>query len=55
MGTCTGYECSQAEVRSAPRHATYEGDGYAILRHPDTAVVEQELKRLVSLVQVEVA
>lgn len=37
------------------RRATYEGDGYAILRHPDTAVVEQALKRLVSLVQVEVA
>jgi hypothetical protein len=36
------------------RRATYEGDGYAILRHPDTAVVEQALKRLVSLVQVEV-
>ncbi|HWN71390.1 MAG TPA: ATP-grasp domain-containing protein [Haliangium sp.] len=37
------------------KRATYEGDGYAILRHPDTAVVEQALKRLVSLVQVEVA
>jgi hypothetical protein len=37
------------------RRATYEGDGYTILRHPDTAVVEQALRRLVSLVQVEVA
>lgn len=37
------------------RRATYEGDGYAILRHPDTAVVERALERLVSLVQVEVA
>lgn len=34
--------------------ATYEGDGYAILRHPDTDVVDKALKRLVSLVQVEV-
>lgn len=37
------------------KRATYEGDGYAILRHPDTSVIEQALKRLVSLVQVEVA
>lgn len=32
---------------------TYEGDGYAILRHPDTAVVAEALKRLVSMVRVE--
>jgi len=37
------------------KRSTYEGDGYAILRHPDTAVVAQALKRLVELVQVEVA
>jgi biotin carboxylase len=30
----------------------YEGDGYVILRHPDTAVVEAALKRFVTLVQV---
>jgi len=36
-----------------PSAGTYEGDGYAILRHPDTEVVRQGLKRLVSLVQVE--
>ena len=32
---------------------TYEGDGYVILRHPETAVVERALQRLVSLVRVE--
>lgn len=37
------------------RRSTYEGDGYAILRHPDTEVVERALARLVALVQVEVA
>ncbi|MCG8418386.1 MAG: ATP-grasp domain-containing protein [Proteobacteria bacterium] len=37
------------------KQPTYEGDGYAILRHPDTGVVEKALQRLVSLVQVEVA
>lgn len=38
----------------APRRASYEGDGYAIVRHPDTSVVEHALERLVALVQVEV-
>jgi hypothetical protein len=31
----------------------YEGDGYIILRHPDTEVVRQALSRVVSLVRVE--
>jgi phosphoribosylaminoimidazole carboxylase (NCAIR synthetase) len=31
----------------------YEGEGYVILRHPETAVVEQALSRLISLVRVE--
>jgi hypothetical protein len=31
----------------------YEGEGFVILRHPETAVVEQALHRLVSLVRVE--
>lgn len=30
-----------------------EGEGYAILRHPDTEVVERALARLVALVRVE--
>ena len=33
--------------------ASYEGDGYVILRHPETAVVMQALKRLISVVRVE--
>lgn len=32
---------------------SYEGEGYAILRHPDTGVVEKALQRLVTLVRVE--
>lgn len=31
----------------------YEGEGYVILRHPETSVVEKALRRLVSLVRVE--
>jgi biotin carboxylase len=31
----------------------YEGDGYLIVRHPETEVVRQALLRLVSLIQVE--
>ncbi len=32
---------------------SYEGEGYVILRHPETAVVVDALKRLVSVVRVE--
>ena len=32
---------------------SYEGEGYIILRHPDTKVVEQALHRLISVVRVE--
>jgi hypothetical protein len=34
---------------------TYEGEGYVILRHHDTAVVEKALARLVSLIRVELS
>ena len=33
--------------------ASYEGDGYVIVRHPDTAVVAEALRRLVTGVRVE--
>lgn len=33
--------------------SSYEGDGYIILRHPDTAVVMKVLQRLISVVKVE--
>jgi biotin carboxylase len=37
-------------------HATgYEGDGYVIVRHPETAVVEHALRLLISTIRVEVA
>ncbi len=36
-----------------PPSDSYEGDGYVIVRHPDTAVVEQALSGIVSLVRVE--
>ena len=40
--------------RGQPRSDGYEGDGYVILRHPDTSVVERGLARLLELVKVEV-
>lgn len=33
--------------------ASYEGDGYVIVRHPETKVVMQALKKLISTVRVE--
>jgi hypothetical protein len=39
----------------AARASTYEGDGYVILRHAETEVVERGLARVLELVRVEVA
>jgi biotin carboxylase len=39
--------------RGQPAAGGYEGEGYVILRHPDTHVVEEGLRRLVSIVRVE--
>jgi biotin carboxylase len=36
-----------------PPAATYEGDGFIIVRHPETAVVEHAVRRIVDLVHVE--
>lgn len=36
-----------------PSSDSYEGEGYVLLRHPETSVVERALARLVSLVRVE--
>lgn len=36
-----------------PPHATYDGDGYIIVRHPETAVVERAIRRVAELVHVE--
>ena len=32
---------------------SYEGDGYVIIRHPDSAVVEDALRQIVRIVHVE--
>ena len=40
------------EIGQAPS-GSYEGEGYVILRHPETAIVEQALRRLITLVRVE--
>jgi len=34
---------------------SYEGDGYVIVRHPDTAVVEDALSTIVQMIRVELA
>jgi hypothetical protein len=36
-----------------PPSDSYEGDGYIIVRHPDTGVVEHALQQIVSLIRVE--
>lgn len=36
-----------------PLGSSYEGDGYVLLRHPETAVVERGLDRLMQLLRVE--
>ncbi len=38
-----------------PPSDSYEGDGYVIVRHPDTAVVEHALTEIVKLISVELA
>lgn len=59
-----GLERAQAEVGELvvevklprvgqPRASGYEGEGYAIVRHSETAVVEEALQRIVRLVRVE--
>jgi len=40
-------------IAGAAPASSYEGDGYIILRHPETAVVMQALQRLISVVRVE--
>ena len=44
----------EAKLPQIGQHSrsSYEGDGYVIVRHPDTEVVKQALLRLVSLIRV---
>ncbi|KER11002.1 MAG: hypothetical protein HY22_01160 [[Candidatus Thermochlorobacteriaceae] bacterium GBChlB] len=59
-----GFEAATAEVGhlftdvklpdiGQPASGTYEGEGFVIVRHSDTAVVEQALQRVIELVRVE--
>ena len=59
-----GLERAQAEVGDLvveaklprpgqPRASGYEGDGYVIVRHPRTEVVQEALERIVTRVRVE--
>ena len=36
-----------------PAAGTYEGEGHVVLRHPETAVVEAGLRRVVEVARVE--
>ena len=36
-----------------PQSSSYEGEGYILFRHPETAVVEEALRRTISTVRVE--
>ena len=47
-------EAKLPEAGQSPS-GTYEGEGYVILRHPETEVVERALKRLVEHIYVELA
>lgn len=38
-----------------PKSETYEGEGYVIVRHQETAVVKQALNRVLELIRVEMA
>ena len=35
------------------KSSSYEGEGFVVVRHPETAVVEKALHRLISLIRVE--
>ena len=45
-------EAKLPQLGTSPKEG-YEGEGYVIVRHPDTEVVEKALKRMVELVRVE--
>ena len=45
-------EAKLPQLGQAPS-GTYEGEGYVIVRHPDSAVVERALHRIVAVAQVE--
>lgn len=46
---------SKLPVVGAPQASTYEGDGYLIVRHPDSNVVRAAVQKIVRSVRVEVS
>ena len=46
---------SNLPKKGQPRSSSYEGEGNVIIRHPETRVVVEALKRLITAVRVEVA
>ena len=39
----------------SPRSDSYEGDGYVIVRHPDTEFVKAAMKTVIETIQVQYA
>ena len=52
-GAASAQDTIKIKIGAAGASSGYEGDGFAILRHPDTAVVAKGLADLVSRVRVE--
>lgn len=46
---------AQLPRQGQPPSDSYEGDGYIIVRHPETAVVENALQEIVKIIRVELA
>lgn len=44
---------SRLPAQGQTHGAGYEGDGYVIVRHPETAVVERALSRIINVIRVE--
>ena len=47
-------DCKLPELGTASS-SSYEGEGFVIVRHPETKVVEEAVKRIVSLMRIELA
>lgn len=39
--------------RGQPKSSSYEGEGYVVVRHPETRVVEEALARIIRIIRVE--
>jgi hypothetical protein len=46
---------AQMPVLGAGPRPSYEGDGWVIVRHPETAAVERALSEIITAVRVELA